>query len=84
MPHTCLPVRKKRFSGAGVSFLFAAGTCLAGALASASVAAIIAGVLLALGVSAVALHRASLRLDDLITPEPTESAPEKARPTSAA
>jgi hypothetical protein len=86
MIHTPTPVRRKhrRFSWAGVSFLFAAGTCLAGALASAQVAAIIAGILLALGVSAFALHRASLRLDDLIAPESTHSANEHAQPPSAA
>jgi hypothetical protein len=71
-------------SWAGLSFLFAAATCLAGSLTSAPVAAIIAGVLLALGVSAFALHRASMRLDDLIAPEPTRSADENAQPPSAA
>jgi hypothetical protein len=67
-----------------VSFLFATATCLAGNLTSHHVAAIIAAILLALGVSAFALHRASLRLEDLIAPEPTRSANENAQPPSAA
>lgn len=67
----------------GLSFLFAAATCLAGSLTSAHVAAIIAGVLLALAVSAFALHRASLRLEDLISPDTRRGADENAQPPSA-
>jgi ABC-type phosphate transport system permease subunit len=81
-----VPARRtrRRLSGVGLSFLFGAATCLAGSLASASVAAIIAGVLLALGVCSFALHRASQRLEEIIAPEPTQNADENARPPSAA
>jgi MprA protease rhombosortase-interaction domain-containing protein len=56
-------------SGVGIGLLFAGAMCVLGSLVSPQVAAIVAGILLASGVVAFALRRASLLVDEIIEPD---------------